>query len=246
LYFIFYGNWQTASGATASTAAVPAILQQWGVDIKNSPWLTMMNGGYTASAASAWVSGNSVYMPSSTFGTALTDAMLPQIVAQVLNAGQLPTNPNALYFILTAPEITETSGFCTLYCGYHTNFNFAKNNVGPQQLIKYSFVGNPSSQCLSSCSAQSSTSPNNNPAADAMISVMSHELSETLTDPALNAWWDANGNESADKCAWTYGTYYLDTRTNSYYNVQIGTHRYLIQQNWNIKSSTNQYCALTH
>jgi hypothetical protein len=32
-----------------------------------------------------------------------------------------------------------------------------------------------------------------------MVSVMGHELSETVTDPALNAWYDSSGNENADK-----------------------------------------------
>ena len=31
-----------------------------------------------------------------------------------------------------------------------------------------------------------------------------HELSEALTDPQLNAWYDSTGDENADKCAWTF------------------------------------------
>jgi hypothetical protein len=30
-----------------------------------------------------------------------------------------------------------------------------------------------------------------------------HELAETITDPLLNAWYDAHGYEVGDKCAWT-------------------------------------------
>ena len=41
-----------------------------------------------------------------------------------------------------------------------------------------------------------------------MVSVMSHELEEAVSDPLLNAWYDSNGEESADKCAWTFGTTY--------------------------------------
>ncbi|HEY4933896.1 MAG TPA: hypothetical protein VII23_20210 [Terriglobales bacterium] len=40
---------------------------------------------------------------------------------------------------------------------------------------------------------------------DALSNVSGHELSEARTDPALNAWFDAAGNENGDKCAWTFG-----------------------------------------
>ena len=39
-----------------------------------------------------------------------------------------------------------------------------------------------------------------------MVSVIAHELEETNTDPNLNAWYDSNGSEDADKCAWTFGS----------------------------------------
>jgi hypothetical protein len=38
----------------------------------------------------------------------------------------------------------------------------------------------------------------------ALGNVSGHELSEMLTDPQLNAWFDSSGNENADKCAWTF------------------------------------------
>jgi len=46
-----------------------------------------------------------------------------------------------------------------------------------------------------------------------MISVIAHELTETASDPEVNAWYDSSGTagENADKCAWSYG--------NSYQNV---------------------------
>jgi hypothetical protein len=59
---------------------------------------------------------------------------------------------------------------------------------------------------------------------------MVHELDETLTDPYLTAWYDASGAESADKCAWTWGvTQKVGTAR---YNVQLGSLKYLIQQDW--------------
>ena len=72
-----------------------------------------------------------------------------------------------------------------------------------------------------------------------MASVMVHEVDETLTDPSLSAWYDSVGAESADKCIKTYGTLY--TVGTARYNVQLGSLKYLIQQNWlanNIVTST--------
>ena len=72
-----------------------------------------------------------------------------------------------------------------------------------------------------------------------MASAMVHEVDETLTDPFLSAWYDAVGAENADKCARTYGV--LSTIGTARYNVQLGSLKYLIQQNWlenNIVTST--------
>lgn len=40
-------------------------------------------------------------------------------------------------------------------------------------------------------------------ALDGFSIVEGHEFAETLTDPALSAYWDAAGYENGDKCAWT-------------------------------------------
>jgi hypothetical protein len=39
----------------------------------------------------------------------------------------------------------------------------------------------------------------------ALANVSGHELSEMVTDPQLNAWYDGQGAENADKCAWMFG-----------------------------------------
>jgi hypothetical protein len=63
----------------------------------------------------------------------------------------------------------------------------------------------------------------------ALGNVSGHELSEMLTDPQLNAWYDQRGNENADKCAWTFsGT------------VALGNESWKIQGNWsNAAATTN-------
>ncbi len=54
----------------------------------------------------------------------------------------------------------------------------------------------------------------------ALANVSGHELSETVTDPQLNAWYDASGAENADKCAWTFGAPSLTFSNGSKWKVQ--------------------------
>ena len=62
--------------------------------------------------------------------------------------------------------------------------------------------------------------------ADPTINVTSHEHNEAITDPQGNAWFDRQGYENADKCAWTFGSP-LDGSGNTRYNQTINGHDYL-------------------
>ena len=64
-----------------------------------------------------------------------------------------------------------------------------------------------------------------------MVSVLAHELVETLSDPLLNAWYDSQGAENADKCAWTFGGAQKVAPNGSFYNVTLGARNYSIQRN---------------
>jgi hypothetical protein len=143
-------------------------------------------------------------------------------VAKAMSSG-LPTDLNGVYFVLTSKEVNESSGFCTQYCAWHTNGTINGQN------IKYGFVGNPQ-RCPSACSAQTVT-PNGNLAGDGMANLIAHELSESVTDPNLNAWYDQQGNENADKCAWNFGAV-TQLSTGAYWNVHFGSRYWLLQQNW--------------
>jgi hypothetical protein len=39
----------------------------------------------------------------------------------------------------------------------------------------------------------------------ALANVSAHELSESITDPTGNTWYDSSGSENGDKCVWTFG-----------------------------------------
>ena len=69
------------------------------------------------------------------------------------------------------------------------------------------------------CDPQDSTTGHSEGVA-ALGNVSGHELSEMLTDPQLNAWYDSGGAENADKCAWTFGTSELKFTNNTYWKIQ--------------------------
>jgi hypothetical protein len=202
IYYIWYGNWaSTLSGTNAS-----AILTNFASGIGSSPYFAI-NTTYGDTTGN--VSGNVAYAGSTSdsgsLGTALSDSNIRSLVLSALSSGRLPTDTNGVYFVLTAPGVAETSGFLTHYCGWHTY------GILNGAYIKYSFVGDAAGPSLGACAAQAAHSPNGNPGVDAMVSVVAHELEESVTDPNLNAWYDSSGEENADKCAWTFGAVYAAT-----------------------------------
>lgn len=54
----------------------------------------------------------------------------------------------------------------------------------------------------------------------ALANVSGHELSEALTDPHGDAWYDQSGAENADKCAWTFGHNYVTLKNGSKWRIQ--------------------------
>ncbi|MGJ0392330.1 MAG: hypothetical protein ACR650_06160 [Methylocystis sp.] len=230
VYYIWYGNW---SNNTATT-----ILTKLASSIGGSPYYnintTYYNGSGTRVSNAVHYAGatNDAYSQSAT----LTNAGVQAVVSKAITAGALPKDPNGLYFVLTSKDVAESSGFCTQYCGWHTH-----SVIGGAD-IKFAFVGNPD-RCPSACSVQTTSSPNNNPGADGMASVIAHELEEAVTDPQLNAWYDMSGNENADKCAWTFGTV-SKASNGSFYNMTLGGSQYLIQQNW--VNARGGYCAVKY
>jgi hypothetical protein len=67
-------------------------------------------------------------------------------------------------------------------------------------------------------------------------------LSETVTDPDLNAWYDASRYENADKCAWTFGPRLGGSPADSnVYDLLLDGTPFQVQQNW---IPTNGGCAI--
>ncbi len=90
---------------------------------------------------------------------------------------------SSMYMVLTSADVALTSGFCSQYCGWHA---FA-DLLGAR--VRFAFVGDASGcSRAAACSALTpATAPNGDVAADAMASILMHEIVEVLTDPDFDA-----------------------------------------------------------
>jgi len=227
IYFIWYGNWVNGPKKSDSQTTVNLMNLLYGASggMGGSPYAKINS---TYGDPTHQVTGNFSLVQSITDnyskGKAVSDAGIKAIVTSAINRG-LPKDTNGIYFVLTSSDVNETSGFCSVYCGWHNHGTILSSD------IKYAFVGNPD-RCSNACEAQT-VSPNGDSGADGMASIMAHETEEAISDPRLNAWFDSSGAENADKCAWKFGPLH-GTLGHGAYNETFGSHNWLIQMNWEI------------
>lgn len=229
IYYIWYGDWSSNSAVS--------ILSNLAASLDGSPYFNINTTYYDGNNNKV---SNAVAAPSAStdnysHGKALSDSDVMSVVTNAISSS-LPKDPNGVYVVLTSADVNETSGFCTQYCGWHGHASILGMDT------KFAFVGN-AERCPSACSAQTASGPNGNVGADAMASVIAHEVEEMVTDPDLNAWYDRRGRENADKCAWKFGSVYTTTN-GSYANMNLGGLDYLIQQNW--VNAGGGGCALSY
>jgi hypothetical protein len=179
IYNIWYGNW---AGLTATQTTIDGFFSHLtGSDYINIDSLygasTTINLttdiNVTGPSDQAWVSTN------------LLDVDLPTIVNNAIAHDGLASDTNGIYFIYTAPGITEEKD--NLDCGFHSNTGN----------LKYAWIGGEVSAPNVGCGPNSLTRNLN--------STTSHEMFETLTDPLVGTgpygWYSpVTGEEVGDPC----------------------------------------------
>jgi hypothetical protein len=219
VYIIWYGNW--------SSNTATAILPDWARNIGGSSYYSINTTYYDGAnnhVANSVTYGGAIF-DSYSLGAALDDNAVFNIVSAAIAAGALPADANGVYFVLTSSDVAETTGFCTSYCGWHSWGTF--DNV----LSQFSFVGSTLA-CPSACEGAPGNAPNGNEGADGMVSIMTHELDESVTDPHGDAWYDASGNEVGDLCNFNFGGNLYRTANGSLANIRLGSRDYLLQEDW--------------
>jgi hypothetical protein len=145
-------------------------------------------------------------------GAPATSAVLAE-VAKVTNNNPVP----GAYYPVYSDQPRGSAG----YCAWHSSGTI--NGIQVEFGFFFALDGDPG------CDPTAPTNLGHSQGLSALANVSGHELSEMLTDPQLNAWYDTKGDENSDKCAWTYGGL-----------VTIGSQSWKIQGNWsNAAAATN-------
>jgi len=120
----------------------------------------------------------------------ISDSKVQSYVAGLFTRG-VKADSSTLYAVYfpAGMKISLQGGVsCSSFCGYHGHFAYYGTD------IKYAVF--PYTDCRA-CSMSGKT------VGDILTIVTSHEIREAVTDPDLNAWFDAAGYEADDKCAWS-------------------------------------------
>jgi PKD domain len=183
----------------------------------------------------------------------LTDQQLQTELSAQISAKSLPTGtgPNAPIYFLVTPSDTNICTSATAcndnaFCAYHS---FMTSPDVLYSSIPLFFNGASSTQNPKLCQADghSAVQKPNGDLADVAIKFLSHEHSETITDPIPGAgWWDnSSGNEDGDNCNF-FGSFNPHGGSNpnafnptlggssagTLYNQVINGHHYYIQSEW--------------
>jgi len=137
---------------------------------------------------------------------------------------------NKIFLVFTSMgegSCIGTSCAYTDYCAYHGYFG----STGTPTIYANQPYADPN-YCYAT---GTQTDPNGDIPSDANVSVASHEITEANTDPELDAWYDATGNEIGDLCAWTFGT---NTWDSSLANQMWNGHFYELQQEYDNHTSS--------
>jgi len=148
-------------------------------------------------------------------GNCITDAQLEAELLNVMALKGWTGGLNKMFFVYTSSNegscFDSSSSSCayTEYCAYHSY-------IAGSTPIVYS---NEPYGATSACQTSGTPSPNSDPDADTASTAASHELTEAITDPELDAWFTAQGNEIGDLCAYNYGPNTFDSaKANQWWN----------------------------
>jgi hypothetical protein len=229
---------------TTSPVGDGSLVMKFIRSLSGSPYFNINNSYFDANnnaianvvkATGYWANNTSV--PAN--GSVITDAQMIAMLQSGFDTGKLVYDGNTIYPIFTAGTVNPGGGFGTQYCAYHGFGNVTI--AGATKTVIYAAM--PFVQSFPTACTPNMPSPNADVAANSVVNVLAHEIEESTTDYHLNAWFDAQGFENADKCAWTFGTIYT-TGNGGKANMNLRGIDYLIQQNW-IQVPGAGSCALS-
>lgn len=215
-FAIYYGDFSNANAGQSST--VQNVVGNWLGSMNGTDYLNIASVYHgTNGTASTDVTYNGAYSVGTYLGTSLSDAQILQIVQDAKSSNNLPTVSNAVYFVFTAPGISEEEDGSA--CGWH--------NGDSSTNTKYAWIG-PALGC-----DFLGGNVSGNLTANEITETGSHELMESLTDPFPNAaFTDPNYGEVGDMCE------------NSNFNGNLNGQHFDLQAIWTLSNNAqNGVCS---
>ncbi len=209
---IFWGpSWQNSSFVSDKITG----LDSWYTGVGESPY---------AATSDEYSGSNGAVSSSITWTGDIVDySSVPSNVSQFTTPTanevcKVITNPvpNGYY-----PVYVDVPRGGAQFCAYHS---YTTCNGTP---VQFAFFFNLDGDA--GCDPQDSSGLHSQGLA-ALANVSGHELSEARTDPRNGGWYDGQGNENGDKCAWSFGTPLLVFNNGS---------QWKIQGNWSNSAYTN-------
>jgi hypothetical protein len=171
--------------AFGTTGEYNTITQYYGEDLVS---------GYGNIALANLAGGSADMFDTTAPPTNVTDAVVQSEVKKYLTTHT--TDYNAIYEVFLPAGSYSSDGTATScggpnlsYCAYHSSYT-----DGASKKVKYSIEPWPG---CSGCSVTGFTTAQN------QEHFVCHETREAVTDALGNAWFDRQGSEADDKCAWT-------------------------------------------
>jgi hypothetical protein len=134
--------------------------------------------------------------------------LLAQLCKLVSSGKIVPDAAGAGYY----PIYTDLKRGSANYCAWHAAGTCS--GVPVQFAFFFNLDGDPN------CDPRD-TQTGHSQGLAALANVSAHEFSEARTDPSVpGAWYDANGDENGDKCAWTFHVPYVTLKNGGKWKLQ--------------------------
>jgi PKD repeat protein len=190
-----------------------------------------------------------------TYPNCVTDTQLQTELARLIGANSLPTGVSGsapVYIVLTPGDTnvctSATQCASNTFCAYHSAFQAPGGQTVLYAVVPLFFDGASGAQNPKACQADGNYAVQqpNGDLADVAIKSLSHEYSETITDPTGAGWWNTTtGNEDGDNCNYggsadpaagtsptAFGPALGGSAAGSLYDQLIAGDRYYTQTEW--------------
>lgn len=238
---------------SGSNGDVFSVATQYGDAAGGAQYAQTFGGSYIDSDPYPGSGGCSATTPGAP--TCLTDSQISSELESFAASHSLPSGMGSLFVMLTPDSVVtcmDGGGQCSnnAYCSLHS---YASDGSSTLLYIEIPFTELGSQAGAKGCQDDGNPlvqAPNGDPGlGDVALKSLTHEMLETISDPLLDAWYDADGNEIADLCngvTWSPDSFLpLEggvASAGTLWNQMINGAHYYLQGAW---SNATGNCALS-